>query len=150
MKTTQDRIDVSRFLRTDRFQVRLVLIRESYETGSYLLTAGSDSLIQVYKLSAESDSGSTTPIHTLLGHSHNVCCLHSDKKGKRVASGSWDMTARIWNSDTPSWECERILVDHGAAVWDVLLLDGDDEGDLCLTGEFSPFFEFGSKIKSLN
>lgn len=43
------------------------------------------------------------------------------------------MTARIWNSKT--WECERVLVDHRAAVWDVMLLDGEDEETLCLTGE---------------
>jgi len=44
------------------------------------------------------------------------------------------MTARIW--DTKSWECERVLVDHEAAVWDVMLVD-DDEEELCLTGELS-------------
>jgi len=106
------------------------------------LTAGQDSLIQVYSLS--SSSPSQDPVQTLFGHGHNVCCLHSDKKGKRIASGSWDMTARIW--DTSKWECERILVDHGAAVWDVMLID--DEEDLCLTGELSLYLEFGVSAES--
>ena len=54
------------------------------------------------------------------------------------------MTARIW--DTSKWECERILVDHGAAVWDVMLID--EEEDLCLTGELSLYLEFGVSTES--
>ncbi|GAA5888437.1 hypothetical protein JCM16303_005740 [Sporobolomyces ruberrimus] len=106
---------------------------EGHTTSSerFLLTAGSDSLIQVYEVPPSSDASTSAPVKTLLGHAHNVCCLHADKKGKRIASGSWDMTARIWNSKT--WECERVLVDHRAAVWDVNLLDGEDEETLCLT-----------------
>ncbi|GAA5900619.1 uncharacterized protein JCM6883_002902 [Sporobolomyces salmoneus] len=110
---------------------------EGVEDQRYLLTAGSDSLIQVYSLSpsassSSEDSSSNEPVHTLLGHSHNVCSLHVDKKGKRIASASWDMTARIWS--TKDWECERVLTDHGGAVWDVLLIaDDGKEDELCLT-----------------
>ncbi|GAA5826417.1 hypothetical protein JCM5353_008865 [Sporobolomyces roseus] len=107
----------------------------------YLLTAGQDGLIQVYS------PPSQEPVQTLLGHGHNVCCLHTDKKGKRVASGSWDMTARIWN--TKNWECERVLVDHGAAVWNVMLVDDDEE--LCLTAAADNYVRLfdGVKVRHL-
>ncbi|GAA5915535.1 hypothetical protein JCM5296_001753 [Sporobolomyces johnsonii] len=96
--------------------------RGEHDSHGYLVTAGQDSLIQVYSLSP---TASSQPVRTLLGHAHNVCALHCSKDGKRIASGSWDLTARVWSTDT--WECEDVLTDHFAAVWDVLLLDSDPE-----------------------
>ncbi|ESU15454.1 hypothetical protein FGSG_08955 [Fusarium graminearum PH-1] len=51
---------------------------------------------------------------TLEGHSkrvNSVVFLHDSKK---VASGSWDDTIRIWNAETG--ECERVLEGHSADV----------------------------------
>ncbi|SCV69115.1 BQ2448_2135 [Microbotryum intermedium] len=81
-----------------------------------LCTGGQDSLIQVVSLNTPD-----APPRTLLGHGHNVCCLHASADGKRLASGSWDCTARIW--DLESGGCLQVLTEHGAAVWDVLWID---------------------------
>ncbi|KDE08026.1 hypothetical protein, variant [Microbotryum lychnidis-dioicae p1A1 Lamole] len=89
--------------------------KKSFDTG-LLCTGGQDSLIQVVSLTAPD-----APPRTLLGHGHNVCCLHASADGKRLASGSWDCTARIW--DVESGECLQVLTDHTAAVWDVLCID---------------------------
>ncbi|GAA5950023.1 hypothetical protein JCM21900_001368 [Sporobolomyces salmonicolor] len=94
--------------------------RGEHDSHGYLVTSGQDSLLQVYSLSP---GASSQPVRTLLGHAHNVCALHCSKDGKRIASGSWDLTARVWSTDT--WECEDVLMDHSAAVWDVLLLDSN-------------------------
>ncbi|SCZ97666.1 BZ3500_MvSof-1268-A1-R1_Chr4-3g07351 [Microbotryum saponariae] len=113
--------------------------KERSETG-LLCTGGQDSLIQVVSLSTPD-----APPRTLLGHGHNVCCLHASADGKRLVSyvtnmprqigatlkaeslllllsrGSWDCTARIWDLD--SGECLQVLTDHTAAVWDGLCID---------------------------
>ncbi len=34
------------------------------------------------------------------GHTHIVCCVSFSADGRRVLSGSWDETVRIWNADT--------------------------------------------------
>lgn len=62
---------------------------------------------------------------------HNVCCLHASADGKRIVSGSWDCTARVWESST--WSSRLVLTDHGAAVWDVLAIDSKGYKDTCLT-----------------
>ncbi|BGP54048.1 hypothetical protein JCM8202_003047 [Rhodotorula sphaerocarpa] len=89
----------------------------------YLATAGADALIQLFAL-PESGSPPSKPAYTLLGHAHNVCALDVSHDGKRIASASWDMTARVWSSTggEEGWTCETVLVDHQAAVWDVLFL----------------------------
>ncbi|GAA5996468.1 uncharacterized protein JCM10292_007629 [Rhodotorula paludigena] len=107
------------------------------EAGSddygHLATAGTDAVIQLYSLSPASPSP-TTPSHTLLGHAGNVCALHASRDGRRIASASWDLTARVWvwrddagDEGTGAWDCERVLVDHEAAVWDVMLLENEPE-----------------------
>lgn len=68
---------------------------------------------------------------------HNVCCLHPSQDGRRLISGSWDCTARIWNteSSSSSWETAHVLSEHGAAVWDVLAVDVTGFQDFTVTGE---------------
>jgi WD40 repeat protein len=94
------------------------------------------------------------PSYTLAGHSHNVCAVSALGDGKRIVSASWDMTARVWEFKEGSegregeeggkgeWECERVLVGHGGAVWDVLLLEKEPE--FVLTGSF--FFPFPASL----
>ncbi|TKA54989.1 hypothetical protein B0A53_02462 [Rhodotorula sp. CCFEE 5036] len=103
---------------------RFVHLKDSGD--EYLATAGADSLIQVYNLS-ESPTCATNPSYTLLGHAHNVCALDVSGNGKQIASASWDMTARVWSwvGGEDGWNCTSVLVDHGAAVWDVLLIQKD-------------------------
>ncbi|GAA5833163.1 hypothetical protein JCM11251_005165 [Rhodosporidiobolus azoricus] len=102
--------------------------------GGYLLTAGQDKLIYAWQLPSPSSSSSSssspapTPSHTLIGHEANVCALHVSADGKRVVSGSWDKTARVWKN----WQLEYTLEGHEQSVWAVLALDGEE--DLVLTG----------------
>lgn len=107
-----------------------------FKTG-YVATAGADALIQLYALGSPSSS----PVQTLLGHAHNVCALHSSRDGQTLVSASWDGTARVWKrrrgaaeTDEGEWSCERVLADHGAAVWDIQMVE-DGRGDSVLTGE---------------
>ena len=58
---------------------------------------------------------------TLLGHAHNVCSLDVDVEGKKIISGSWDGSARVWSVGT--WECEAVLEGHEGSVWAVLAYD---------------------------
>ncbi|GAA6001146.1 hypothetical protein JCM10207_007431 [Rhodosporidiobolus poonsookiae] len=113
--------------------------KDEDDKHGYLACAGQDSLIHLFPLSPSAPS---SPTHTLLGHAHNVCAIHCSPDGRRIASASWDLTARVWswragaavgdeNGAKGEWDCERVLVGHGAAVWDVLLLAKSE--DLVLT-----------------
>ncbi|ORY55320.1 WD40-repeat-containing domain protein [Leucosporidium creatinivorum] len=108
------------------------------EGQQYLATGGQDTIIQIYPLDPSRDSdpspeplAESSPAHTLLGHMHNVCCLHTSSDGRRIVSGSWDCTARVW--ETSTWSSRLVLADHGAAVWDVLAIDSKGYNDTCLT-----------------
>ncbi|KAM0792509.1 hypothetical protein ACM66B_005179 [Microbotryomycetes sp. NB124-2] len=107
----------------------------SQENDDYLVTGGQDAIIQVHQLSSNgssptSDEAQPPPAQTLLGHLGNVCCLHGSANGKRLVSGSWDYTARVWSAST--WETEHVLT-HEAAVWDVLAVDVPKFRDCCVT-----------------
>lgn len=114
--------------RTSTQQWRLI----HWARADCLATAGADSLIQVFDLS--SPTCASTPRYTLLGHAHNVCALDASEDGEQIASASWDMTARVWSwvGGEDGWTCTSVLVDHGAAVWDVLLIQKDP--NVLLTG----------------
>lgn len=103
--------------------------------ADFLATGGQDSTIQVYEFapptSPAPNAESPAPFTTLLGHMSNVCCLHASRDGTRLLSGSWDLTARVW--DTADWSCRHVLTEHGAAVWDVLAIDAKGYDDSCLT-----------------
>ncbi|KAH8930088.1 WD-40 repeat-containing protein [Atractiella rhizophila] len=62
-----------------------------------------------------------TPTHALVGHGSNVCCLSVHSGLSLVASGSWDMSAKVWNTST--WECLYTLQGHKQAVWAVQILE---------------------------
>ena len=59
--------------------------------------------------------------YVLLGHSANVCSLHTTNSGT-IISGSWDKTARVWND----WQCQFELKGHDQAVWAVLAMQHDE------------------------
>ncbi|GAA5938439.1 hypothetical protein JCM3775_000892 [Rhodotorula graminis] len=109
--------------------------------GGYLLTGGQDQLIHAWPLPSPSTLSSldpssappNSPSHTLIGHEANVCALHVSKDGKRIVSGSWDKTAKVWKD----WQLAYTLKGHEQSVWAVLALESDgsaDQEDLVLTG----------------
>jgi WD40 repeat protein len=53
----------------------------------------------------------------LRGHTAGVICLAFDRQGERLASGSHDLTARVWNVKTG--EALRVLKGHTKIVEDV-------------------------------
>lgn len=86
-----------------------------------LVTGGQDALVHVWDLE-QLDK----PLTTLLGHSANVCSLHSSPDSTRIISSSWDSTARIWtrtDSSAATWECTHVLAGHKAAMWDAIWMD---------------------------
>ncbi|SCV69419.1 BQ2448_2439 [Microbotryum intermedium] len=98
----------------------------------YLATAGQDKLIHVWPLPSSNvttTSKEPSPEFTLIGHENNVCALAASDDGKRVISGSWDKTAKVWK------DCQLAytLQGHVQSVWAVLALEGDGD-DLVLTG----------------
>ncbi|XP_023327038.1 F-box/WD repeat-containing protein lin-23 [Eurytemora carolleeae] len=90
-----------------------------------LASGGTDKTIKIYSLGPP---GVYKVLHTLVGHKLKVRCVavHKDL----VVSGSWDRTARIWDSKTG--ECIRIL-EHEKhirciAIDSWRILTGDTEG----------------------
>ncbi|KZS97378.1 WD40 repeat-like protein, partial [Sistotremastrum niveocremeum HHB9708] len=52
--------------------------------------------------------------HTFVGHSDRVCCIAYSPDGGHVASGSQDMTVRIW--DVATGQQEQLLEGHSHSV----------------------------------
>ncbi|RKP06861.1 WD-40 repeat-containing protein [Thamnocephalis sphaerospora] len=77
-----------------------------------IVSGGSDKVIKVHEPGKHG-----SPVFTLAGHTNNVCALHVSALGV-IVSGSWDMTARVWEN----WRCVRTLEGHAQAVWAVLVL----------------------------
>ena len=88
--------------------------------------------------------------HALIGHSLNVSTMHYSPKRRRLISGSWDRTARVWaaaqqeNPDAgleqkaEGWETELVLEAHEEAVWGVLAIDDGPPAGGWLTASGEP------------
>jgi WD40 repeat protein len=60
---------------------------------------------------------------TLIGHNDSVCSLAVLQNGD-LASGSWDNTIKIWDTNTGS--LKRTLVGHTGYVWSLAVLQNGD------------------------
>ena len=88
-------------------------------SGSYDLTsAGVTKIPAVIKVRDRTGA----VLHTLEGHGATVSALAVSWDGGRLASGSWDKTARLW--DLATGACLATLEGHAQAVWAVLPLPG--------------------------
>ncbi|KAI0780583.1 phospholipase A-2-activating protein [Trametes elegans] len=81
----------------------------------YAITGGQDTVINVFAL----PSAKGEPNFSLLGHTDNVCALHTAEDGL-IISGSWDKTAKVWKDFQLLYD----LVGHQQSVWTVLAIDG--------------------------
>ncbi|KAI0636627.1 phospholipase A-2-activating protein [Trametes polyzona] len=81
----------------------------------YAVTGGQDTVINVFAL----PSPKGEPNFSLLGHTDNVCALHTAEDGT-IISGSWDKTAKVWKDFQLLYD----LVGHQQSVWTVLAIDG--------------------------
>ena len=81
-----------------------------------LVSGGQDGVINVMQPFVAGEAS-----YVLLGHSANVCSLHTTSSGT-IISGSWDKTARVWNN----WQCTFELKGHDQAVWAVLAMQHDE------------------------
>ena len=75
---------------------------------------------------------------TLTGHSNSVCSVAYSPDGKRIVSGSYDNTAKIWDSTTGKEECT--LTGHSSSVTRVQFSDdglqvigGSDDGTVLVS-----------------
>ncbi|CDO73615.1 hypothetical protein BN946_scf185014.g85 [Trametes cinnabarina] len=81
----------------------------------YAVTGGQDTVINVFAL----PSAKGEPNFSLIGHTDNVCALHTAEDGT-IISGSWDKTAKVWKDFQLLYD----LVGHQQSVWTVLAIDG--------------------------
>ncbi|KAL6305276.1 phospholipase A-2-activating protein [Sparassis latifolia] len=81
----------------------------------YAVTGGQDSIINIYSLANTTGE----PNFSLLGHTENVCALHTGPDGE-IISGSWDRTAKVWRDFQLAFD----LKGHQQSVWAVLAVDG--------------------------
>ncbi|EPQ57952.1 WD40 repeat-like protein [Gloeophyllum trabeum ATCC 11539] len=122
----------------DRFVNALTYIPPSKDASQGLLVAGGqDKIINVFDLA----SGKAEPSYSLIGHTDNVCALHSLPDGT-IISGSWDKTAKVWKDFQSAYD----LKGHGHSVWTVLAL-GNEE---FLTGSADKTIKLWQKAASIH
>ena len=128
--------------------------------ADFIASGGNSSMILLHSL----DTLDPDSTHALLGHALNVCTLAYSRQRRRLISGSWDKTARVWGdrraasttSPTPpapdpsqaetepetgeeiGWEREVVLEGHDEAVWGVAIVDEGPKEGCYLTGKSLP------------
>lgn len=90
-------------------------------TGIKIFLGSHDANIYVY---SEEES---QPLHQLIGHSSTVSCLTGNDSNGRLLSGSWDMTAILWEGEKKL----AVIFGHEQAVWATAFLGSSD---ILLTG----------------
>ena len=77
------------------------------------------------------DIATNKMLGTLLGHEAAITCLKFNSDGKRLASGSVDKTARVWNLADPKFPELVCVTGHAASVTAVAL---NSDGTQILSG----------------
>ena len=98
--------------------------------GRWLVVGGragelNDRLIRLIDLQASKD----TPLRLLRGHTDSILDLAFSRDGKRLLSGSFDHTARLW--DVQTGETLRVLHGHTDAIYAVAF---SPDGERLVTG----------------
>src|SRR5688500_7181978 len=82
--------------------------------GHRLAVGGADGFVQILDGTPIDGPGDAGQLLTLEGHRHAVVALGYSPDGARIASASWDGTARVWDAHTGREA--MTFRGHGAAV----------------------------------
>ena len=77
------------------------------------------------------------PIKSLHGHNHFISSLALSSDSKKLISGSWDKTARLW--DLPTYTSQRILAGH---TKDVLAVSFSENERVIFTGSMDKSLKY--------
>lgn len=123
-QTNEKKFKLSRVLKSHVLPLTNVAFNKSGSlllTGSYDRTAKIWPVIESYEKgsnfenSYENSTGDKEPLVTLEGHTNVVYCLDFNNPfGDRVATGSFDKTAKIWKTETG--QCVQTLRGHQGEV----------------------------------
>lgn len=80
--------------------------------GKIITTASDDNIIRLLKLDG-------TEIQKLKGHKDKIYDISFSSNGQRIATASWDKTAKIWSLVNGKWFFSRTLTGHTDRVYGV-------------------------------
>nr|WP_240806880.1 CHAT domain-containing protein [Polyangium spumosum] len=106
------------------------------KSSRVLATAGDDNTVRIWANDHE-DPASPTQLAVLNGHEADVTTVAFSPDGRRLVTGSWDETARIWDlARLPRPVLPRILGHYVTTAWESPtqdhLLQSTPEGELAL------------------
>lgn len=83
--------------------IKAVSVASSDESGEFVIaSSGKDQLAQLWRYTVK--TATLSPLAALTGHLNSVDAVHVHASGKRVVTGSWDNTVRVWQIPTTSVE----------------------------------------------
>ncbi|WVQ77835.1 hypothetical protein IAR50_007530 [Cryptococcus sp. DSM 104548] len=97
----------------------------SWNGEAYLLVGSQSGILASYPLPSEGSAPPTEdvlpePVHTLIEHSQNLCCMDVSKGGL-IATGSWDKSVIVWKD----FKKAVTIKAHEQAVWSVKFVGED-------------------------
>ncbi|KAL7422039.1 hypothetical protein Q5752_003812 [Cryptotrichosporon argae] len=105
-----------------RFVSCVAMVRHQGE--AYLLIGSSSGLLSSFRLpstaSATAPDELPSPVHTLIEHRQNLCCIDTSPGGL-IATGSWDKMVVVWRDFKKAFTIEG----HQQAVWAVKFVGED-------------------------
>jgi ribosome biogenesis protein YTM1 len=86
--------------------IKAVSVAPAESSGEFIIaSSGKDQLAQLWKYSVKSSK--LSPMAALTGHLNSVDAVQMHASGKRVVTGSWDNTVRVWQTPSGSDESEQ-------------------------------------------
>ncbi|CAG2118513.1 unnamed protein product, partial [Medioppia subpectinata] len=102
---SNDFTEVQNLLGAQNYISSVCCLHSATETLIYV--GSNDSNIYCYSLEH------SEPLHRLMDHSGTVCALTASNDKSLIASGSWDLSCRVWSDN----KCKAVLVGHEGSVW---------------------------------
>lgn len=84
-----------------------------------IFAGGTRSAIEMWEPERKAESSATEPVQLYRGHTKGVTSLCVSPDGKKLISGSWDKTVRVW--DIESGKLLHTISAHTKQVWSVAL-----------------------------